>query len=68
MDMNAVDFLSVTLVDRKLWQKLFTAFHALMCRCHGSMTQQGSVRRQFFPVGAGDVKPPPTMKMEQCAM
>lgn len=54
--------------DRSLWQNLSSACHALMCCCHGSMTQQGLVRWLLCPVGAGDVKQPPTMKMDHWAM
>lgn len=55
-------------VDRNLWQKLFNACHALMGCCHGSMTQQVLVRWLVCPVGAGDIKPPPTVKIEHWAM
>lgn len=51
-----------------LWQKLVNACHALTCCCHGSMTQQASVRWLLCPSGAGDVKPPPTMKEKHWAM
>lgn len=61
----SLNFPNITLKTGRVCQKLLNARHALMRCCHDSVTQPGVVT--VLSAGDGDVKPPPTMKMEHWA-